>query len=161
MELPAASAADAETAPEKAAVIPPEGFPEALTVVYVEDNLSNLQLVEGMLGRLPHRVQLLSATDGRRGLELIRRQRPDAVLLDLQLPGLSGEAILREMRADPALRDVPVLMLSADVTESSRQWLLEAGARAYLGKPLDLHQFLRAVSAALASTLSPGTACQG
>ena len=119
------------------------------TLVYVEDNASNLRLVENILARQGHGLTLLSATTGPRGLALIRARRPDLVLLDLQLPGMNGEAILRELAAAPTTRDIPVIVLSADATTTSRQRLLAAGARAYLCKPLDMPAFLEAINAAL------------
>ena len=118
-------------------------------LVYVEDNASNLRLVESILKRQRGDIALVSAIDGLRGLELIRRRQPHVVLLDLQLPGMSGEEVLRELLAEPRTREIPVIVLSADATAASRQRLLAAGAREYLCKPLDIRSFLGAVDRTL------------
>jgi CheY-like chemotaxis protein len=111
------------------------------TIVYVEDNLSNLDLVKRALSQYPQ-VTLLPAMQGRLGLDLARRHRPDLILLDLHLPDISGEEVLRRLREDPQTRAIPVIMVSADATTGRAARLAEAGARAYLTKPLDVKQFL-------------------
>ena len=88
-------------------------------------------------------MTLLSALQGRVGLDLARDHRPDLILLDRHLPDVEGDEVLRLLRADPRTRDIPVVILSADASPGQAQRLLEAGARAYLTKPLDVSQFLR------------------
>jgi PAS domain S-box-containing protein len=120
------------------------------TVLYIEDNFSNLRLVERAMTR--HRgVRLIPATQGRLGLELARQHRPDLILLDLHLPDISGEQVLRELQADPRLQRTPVIILSADATPGQVERLVAAGARAYLTKPLDVRQLLLLVDEALPS----------
>src|SRR6202042_187538 len=85
------------------------------TVVHIEDNLANHALIERIMGQRPA-IHVLPATDGRLGIELTRRHHPDLVLLDLHLPGLGGEEVLRVLKHDPATTAVPVVMLSADGT---------------------------------------------
>lgn len=120
------------------------------TVLYIEDNLSNLRLVERAMAR--HRgVKLIPAMQGRLGLELARQHRPDLVLLDLHLPDIPGEQVLRELHGDPQLRRTPVIVLSADATPGHVERLIAAGARAYLTKPLDVRQLLALVDEALPS----------
>jgi CheY-like chemotaxis protein len=87
-------------------------------------------------------VRLLTAAEGETVQELVRESRPDLILLDLHLPGIDGEEVLRRLRADPRTADVPVVMVSADVTPWQRERLLAAGARDYLTKPLDVRRFL-------------------
>ena len=111
------------------------------TVLYIEDNLSNLRLVERTMSRRP-RVKLIPAMQGRLGLALARQHRPDLILLDLHLPDISGEEVLRELHGDPELRQTPVIVLSADATPGQVQRLLATGVRAYLTKPLDVRQFV-------------------
>ena len=123
--------------------------PAAASIVYIEDNEPNIHLVECILTRQRSNFTLLTALDGLRGLDLIRSQRPDLILLDLQLPGLSGEEVLCQLGADPVTRSIPVIVLSADATEISRKRLLAAGACEYLCKPLDLVAFMEAVNCAL------------
>jgi signal transduction histidine kinase/CheY-like chemotaxis protein len=111
------------------------------TVLYIEDNLSNLRLLERVLDRRPG-ITLLSAMQGRRGLELARDHRPDLILLDLHLPDLSGRDVLAALRGEPSTRDIPVVILSADATERQIERLLAEGARHYLTKPLDVQLLL-------------------
>jgi len=113
-------------------------------ILYIEDNLSNLRLVESILIRQPH-IKLLAAMQGGLGLELAREQRPDLILLDLHLPDISGNEVLQRLRAEAATRDIPVVMLSADATPRQIERLLQAGANAYLTKPLDVKQFLEVI----------------
>ena len=111
------------------------------TLLYVEDNLSNLRLVERTIALRPG-LKLIPAMQGRLGLDLARQHRPDLILLDVHLPDISGEQVLRELRADPELGRTPVVVLSADATPGQVQRLLAAGARAYLTKPLDVRRLL-------------------
>jgi signal transduction histidine kinase/CheY-like chemotaxis protein len=115
--------------------------PRSRTILYIEDNLSNLRLVEALLRRRPG-VRVLSAMQGRVGLELARAHRPDLILLDRHLPDGSGDQVFLDLRADAATRAIPVVILSADATPGGIQRLLEAGVRAYLTKPLDVHALL-------------------
>jgi CheY-like chemotaxis protein len=131
--------------------------PEAATlaggpfaVLYVEDNPSNVKLVEQILHRQPA-VRLTVAMRGREGLELARQDPPDLVLLDLHLPDLSGEEVLRELRADPRTAEVPVVVVSADATTGQADRLRGQGAREYLTKPLDVPRLLDVIRATLAS----------
>jgi signal transduction histidine kinase/CheY-like chemotaxis protein len=111
-------------------------------VLYVEDNRSNIRLLERLLGRRPG-VRLLTALTGEAALDMVRSEHPDLILLDLHLPDMSGEDVLRRLWADPATRPVPVAILSADATTSQSQRLLAAGAVAYLTKPLQLSRLLQ------------------
>src|SRR5256712_5108138 len=79
---------------------------------------------------------------GRLGLALAQQHRPDLILLDLHLPDISGEQVLRELQGDPGLRQTPVVVLSADATPGQIQRLLAAGVRAYLTHPPDVRQLL-------------------
>jgi signal transduction histidine kinase/ActR/RegA family two-component response regulator len=114
------------------------------TVLYIEDNLSNLRLVESLLSRRPG-ITVLSAMQGRVGLELARAHRPDLILLDRHLPDLAGEEVFAHLREDPRTRDIPVVVLSADAIAGGTRRLLDAGVRAYLTKPLDVRRFLAVI----------------
>jgi len=145
VELPAADeprepAADAAGPAQAGAPGPPGGR----TVVYIEDNLANLGLVERLLAGRPG-TRLLAAMQGRLGLELVRRQAVDLVLLDLQLPDLPGEELLNQLRADERTRSIPVLILSSNDDPRARARLSGLGADGYLDKPLDVVDFLRQV----------------
>ena len=142
----------AQEAPEEtyaaAAADPPHGDSR---VLYIEDNASNLSLVEQILARRPG-VKLLTAMNGRLGLDLARQHLPDLILLDLHLPGMPGDEVLRHLRTDPRTDDIPVAILSADATKGQVRRVLDAGAHAYLTKPLDVERFLDVVDEALSRT---------
>jgi PAS domain S-box-containing protein len=111
------------------------------TIVYVEDNLANLALIETILLDRPD-ITLLPALQGTIGLDLASEHRPDLILLDLHLPDMPGDEVLRRLRSDPRTRDVPVVIISADATPRRSEGLLRAGASAYLTKPLNVDEFL-------------------
>jgi hypothetical protein len=113
-------------------------------LLYIEDNLSNLRLVERVLADRDD-VKLISALQGRIGLDLARQHTPNLVLLDLHLPDIPGEEVLRQLQQQPETRDIPVVVMSADATRAAVDRLVRNGARAYLTKPLDVEAFLDAV----------------
>jgi PAS domain S-box-containing protein len=119
------------------------------TVLYVEENLSSLALVENILADRPN-VRLLSALQGQTGVDVAVEHRPQLILLDMHLPDITGDEVLRRLRADHRTRTIPVVMVSADATSRSVDRLLHAGAAAYLTKPLDVAGFLATVDRFLA-----------
>ncbi|GAC1651156.1 MAG: hypothetical protein NVS4B8_25930 [Herpetosiphon sp.] len=123
---------------------PSRGPMPSRVVLYVEDNLSNVHLVEAILPRRPE-ITLLAAMQGEIGLDMAAAQQPDLILLDLHLPDMSGENVLRRLRADPRTATIPVVVISADANASRMATLIGLGARAYLTKPLDLVQFLATI----------------
>jgi CheY-like chemotaxis protein len=131
-------------------VDPNEPEPSApLTVLYIEDNLSNLQLVEQVL-RLRPAVRLIPAMRPQLGLELAAEHDPGLLLLDLNLPDMPGQEVLRRLRAEPRTANVPVVIHSADARPSLIQELLDRGVRAFLPKPLDVRELLGLVDTVLA-----------
>jgi len=90
-------------------------------------------------------VEVVSVMSGGTALELAVRRPPDLILLDLHLPDVGGDEVLRRLRATEATRDVPVVMLSADATHGQRERLLAAGAQSYLTKPIGVAALLAAV----------------
>ena len=125
--------AESAPAPEKKA-----------TLLYIEDNLANLSLIETILAERSE-IALLSALQGRLGLDLAWEHQPDLILLDLHLPDMSGENVLRRLQAEPRTAEIPVVVISADATAGTIERLLGAGAHGYLPKPLDVDQFLNTV----------------
>jgi signal transduction histidine kinase/ActR/RegA family two-component response regulator len=117
-------------------------------VLQIEDNPANLRLVERALKSLTD-VKVISAPQGRLGVELAGQHRPDVILLDVNLPDISGLEVLRALRAEPATRDIPVIVISADATRQQITRLLDAGALAYITKPLDVTRFVQIVGDAL------------
>lgn len=118
------------------------------TVLHIEDELSITGLVDNILARRPG-IRTIAAMQGGLGLDLARQHHPAAILLDLDLPDIRGEEVLRQLQKDPETSDIPVLIISvvADAEHISR--LLAAGARGYLPKPLDLPSFLSAIDEVL------------
>jgi PAS domain S-box-containing protein len=126
-----------------------EGVPIASgTVLYIEDNLSNLDLVNGLFARVG-KVRLIPAVQGQLGIELAARHQPDLILLDLHLPDLDGDEVLRRLREDARTASIPVIVLSADATRDQVERLKKRGAAEYVTKPIDVPVFLKAVRAAL------------
>jgi CheY-like chemotaxis protein len=128
----------------------------ALTVLYIEDNASNLELVEQILSRLPQ-VTLIPAMRPQLGLDLAEEHRPDLVLLDLHLPDMPGQEVLRHLRTNPDTADVPVVILSADARPSQIDHLLDQGARAFLTKPLDVKELLTLLDTIVAERALSGS----
>lgn len=113
-------------------------------ILYVEDNLPNVRLMERILGQRP-RVTLLHAPQAEAGFAAIRQRRPDAVLLDLHLPDMSGEDMLRRLWEDPVHRRIPTVIVTADATPGLARRLKAAGAAAVLTKPLNVKEVLHLV----------------
>jgi CheY-like chemotaxis protein len=132
------------------AIVAPQVRPDALlrTVLYVEDNPANLRLVEQLIGRYPN-LRLLSAGDGKRGIELACAKRPDVILMDINLPGISGIEAMEILRADPATAQIPVVALSANAMPRDINKGLKAGFFSYLTKPINLEEFIKTVNEAL------------
>ena len=117
---------------------------ERQTVLYIEDNPANVTLVEELFSMLPQ-YKLLIAMQGRLGLEIAKQHQPAIVLLDVHLPDCSGSWVLEQLKADPKLANIPVVMLSADATEVQIQRLMQGGACAYLTKPLNVTDFFKVI----------------
>jgi len=127
-----------------------EGSEQTRKLLVIEDNLTNLELLTQIFERLPH-FTLLTAMQGRLGLDLAAEHRPDVILLDLHLPDMSGKDVLHALRADPVLKGTPVIIVSADALGSQTKALLGAGAFRYITKPFVLSHLMAAVEAALES----------
>ena len=125
------------------------------TILYVEDMVENVRLVEQILRQRPS-ITVLPAMLAEVALDLARQHRPDLILLDLRLPDMPGEEVLRRLRADARTLDIPVIILSADATRERIAQLRAEGVMDYLTKPIDVRGLLRAVDAALGEE-RPGT----
>jgi len=120
----------------------------ARTVVYVEDNPANLKLVEQLILRRPD-LGLLTAINGRRGIELISASQPDVVLMDINLPDISGIEVLKILRANPATAHIPVVALSANAMPRDIAQGMQAGFFLYLTKPIKVDEFMQTLDEAL------------
>ncbi len=131
-----------------AALTPASGGTALHTLLCVEDNPANLILVERLIARRPD-IQLLSARDGRLGVEMARAHRPDIILMDINLPGISGFTALRILAEDPATAHIPVIALSANAMPRDIEKGLEAGFFRYLTKPIKVIEFMDTLDLAL------------
>ena len=118
------------------------------TLLYVEDNPANLMLVEDLIARRPD-IRLLSARDGNRGVEIARAALPDVILMDINLPGISGIRALKILAGDPATAHIPVVALSANAMPRDIEKGLDAGFFRYLTKPIKVNEFMDTVDLAL------------
>ena len=114
------------------------------TVLYIEDNIANFRLVEVALSHRPH-ISLITAMQGELGIDLALRHQPDLILLDIHLPVLMGDKVLARLKAQPETQDIPIVVISADATQSKIDKLLAAGAHAYLTKPFNIKELLQTV----------------
>jgi adenylate cyclase len=114
------------------------------TVLYVEDNPANLKMVEHIIARNPD-MRLLTAVNGFSGIEVARVSQPDVILMDINLPDISGFNALAILRSDPATAHIPVIALSANAMPLNIESGLEAGFFRYLTKPIKVDEFMEAL----------------
>jgi CheY-like chemotaxis protein len=151
---------DSATAPEldEAIALPAAAAPAdsrrdgpPRTLLYIEDNPANLKLVERLIARRSD-LRLLSATDGIVGVATARNAQPALILMDINLPGISGFEALALLRADPATEHIPVVAVSANAMPRDIEKGLDAGFFRYLTKPIQVDQFMQTVDLALEHT---------
>jgi len=118
------------------------------TLLYVEDNPANLMLVEDLIARRSD-IHLLSARDGNNGVEMAREALPDVILMDINLPGISGLEALMILAKDPATAHIPVVALSANAMPRDIEKGLEAGFFRYLTKPIKVQEFMETLDVVL------------
>ena len=118
------------------------------TVLYVEDNPANLKLVEQIIARHPD-IRLLTAVNGTLGVEIARDSQPEVILMDINLPGISGFEALKLLRSDPATEHIPVIAISANAMPLDIEKGLQAGFFRYLTKPIKVVEFMDALDVAL------------
>jgi signal transduction histidine kinase/CheY-like chemotaxis protein len=126
---------------------PADGSPPRC-VLYVEDNPANLELVAQLIARRQD-LRMVSATDGRLGVECARACRPDVILMDINLPGLNGTAAMKLLRADPSTAHIPIIALSSNAVPRDIQQGLQAGFFDYITKPIVVSRFMEALDHAL------------
>jgi CheY-like chemotaxis protein/anti-sigma regulatory factor (Ser/Thr protein kinase) len=118
------------------------------TLLYVEDNQANMKLVEQIIARRPD-LRLLTAVNGLLGIELARKEQPTVILMDINLPGISGVAAMEILREDPATAHIPVVALSANANPRDIEASLAKGFFRYLTKPIKIKEFTDTLNAAL------------
>jgi signal transduction histidine kinase/AmiR/NasT family two-component response regulator len=118
------------------------------TLLYVEDNPANLELVEQIIARRPD-LRLLSAADANIGIEFARAYLPEVILMDINLPGISGVEAMKILRADPTTAHIPIIALSANALAHDIEKALAAGFFNYLTKPIKVNAFMEALDVAL------------
>jgi len=121
------------------------------TVLYVEDNSANLELVEQLVMRHSD-LHFLAATDGNLGIEFARTCLPEVILMDINLPGISGLDAMRILRADPLTAHIPIIAISANAMLRDIERALAAGFWSYLTKPIKVNEFMDTLDRALAIT---------
>ena len=119
------------------------------TLLYVEDNPANLLLVEQIMLEQPH-ISMFSARDGNHGVEMARAHRPDVILMDINLPGISGIEAMNILRKDQTTMHIPIIALSANAMLQEIKLVQEAGFFSYLTKPIKINEFMNALNSALA-----------
>jgi CheY-like chemotaxis protein len=124
------------------------GNSEQRILLYVEDNPGNLMLVEQIIEDHP-RLKLLSARDGHHGVAQARAHHPDVILMDINLPGISGIEAMNILRKDPTTKHIPIIALSANAMLRDIEKGLEAGFFRYLTKPIKIDEFMNALEMAL------------
>jgi PAS domain S-box-containing protein len=153
-EAPAESAPDpvdaqpAQPQPEKADPVAAGAEPQQSTLLYVEDNPANLMLIEELFSRRPH-IRLVTANDGNVAVERARALLPDVILMDINLPGISGLEAQKIISSDPATKHIPVIALSANALQKNIQQGLEAGFFRYLTKPIRVAELMKTLEEAL------------
>ena len=117
------------------------------TLLYVEDNPANLELVEQLVARRPE-LSLLSAADGRLGIEFALAYQPQVIVMDINLPDISGLEVMKSLRTDPSTAHIPIIALSANALPEDIAQALQAGFFSYLTKPIRIEEFMDALDRA-------------
>lgn len=123
-------------------------------ILVIEDNEQNLYLVTFILEQ--HGYEVVQAQDAQAGLEKAYREKPTLILLDIQLPGLDGYAVARELRKNGELRDVPIVAVTSYAMAGDRERVLAAGCAGYIEKPINPETFVTQVEGYLLAQLSGG-----
>jgi CheY-like chemotaxis protein/anti-sigma regulatory factor (Ser/Thr protein kinase) len=114
-------------------------------VLYIEDNASNVELVDQILSTMHSGINLVTSMYGRDTVPIARNSNPDLILLDLNLPDIHGSEVLRLLQEEEQTRNIPVVVISADAMPKTIELLLKKGARKFLTKPLDVMELLKVI----------------
>lgn len=127
-------------------------------VLVIEDNPANMELMVYLLEAFGYEV--LAAGDGHQGIAAARADRPALVVCDIHLPHLDGYAVVRALKSEPALRDIPAIAVTALAMSGDREKLLAAGFDGYLSKPIDPEAFVQAIEEFLLRAAPPAAFVQ-
>jgi PAS domain S-box-containing protein len=127
---------------------PPLARPRPRVLLYVEDNMANMRLIEQLIARHPE-MRLLTAPNGQIGIDIARASLPHAILMDINLPGISGIETMRILRADPVTAHIPIIAISANAMPNDIESGLQAGFFRYLTKPIKIDVLMEALLLAL------------
>lgn len=116
-----------------------------MSILIVDDSGKNRRLCRAILE--PSGYAVTEAADGEEGLRVARKELPEVILMDVQMPVLDGFRALERLKAEPATRDIPVVALTSHAMKGDRERFLEAGFADYISKPIDIDQFLAIVRA--------------
>ena len=133
---------------ESALSAPKRGTAEVLksgTILYFEDNVSNIELVDGIIENYRPHIQLITSVSGINAVNLAKDSKPDLILLDLDLPEIHGSDVFINLQADPETFSIPVVIISADAMTHQIKKMLKAGVKDYLTKPIEIAVFLKMV----------------
>lgn len=120
-------------------------MPESKTILYIEDNVSNIELVEQILVNHSRGIKLISNVYGKQSVSMASELLPDLILLDLNLPDIHGTEVFRMLQENEITKDIPVVVISADAMPHQIERMMLAGVKNYLSKPLDVQMFLNVV----------------
>lgn len=119
-----------------------------IKVLYVEDNPANMRLMEAVVGHIPN-TRLLTAYNAELGVDLAIKERPELILLDINLPGMSGIEALGQLQAAPETKDIPVIAITAAAMPKDVEAGLRAGFRAYITKPINVSELVQVIESSL------------
>lgn len=120
------------------------------TVLVIEDNALNMKLVRSLLGI--GNYDILEAEDAEQGIPMAIEYKPDLILMDIQLPGMDGIDATKIIKADPAIKHIPVIALTSYAMDGDDKRAIQAGCDGYITKPIDTHGFLKILTAYLNPT---------
>jgi len=119
-------------------------------LIIIEDNEKNLKLFKDILSTMPQ-IEIQSAVDGEKGLELIKSNNPDLIVLDIQLPGMSGIEICKELRTIDSFKDTYIIALTSFAMKGDKERILSAGFNEYISKPIRVANFRKSINSAIES----------
>lgn len=121
-------------------------------VLIVEDNELNLKLFKDLLET--NNFEVVDTKDGMEAFEIARQERPELILMDIQLHGVSGLDIIKEIKADDSLKNIPIVAVTAFAMKDDKEEILKSGCEAYIAKPISIGPFLEVVNKFLPSNTS-------